>query len=130
MSNLFPAVPADLQLAQLQYIAVLPDVSIQPGSPLAYGTGVTPELIYTPPQLGASFVFTVPGTFGAFDQGAFEALLTQSVTAVVQVLAGMSGEDAGALQKLVTVSRTWTWSDSGGYQLTWQDTMPYAVTLP
>lgn len=129
MSNNFPAVPADIRLCQLTYVAILPGPALAPGSALDFGSEVSTQLVYSAPNLGASFTFATPGQFGTFDQQAFEAMLSQSVTAVVEVLAGMSGQDAGALQAQVNVVRSWQWTDGSGYQLSWQDQMTYPVTL-
>lgn len=128
MTNNFPPPSTGLNLASVSYLAILPDVSIQPGSALDYGAGVNSQLTYTVPNLGAVFTFTTPGQFGNFDQAAFETALASSVTSVIEVLGGMSGENPATLQTEVEVRRNWLWQDADGYQLTWQDTMTYPPT--
>lgn len=125
MSNHFPAMPTDLQVLQLSYLALLPAVTIQPGSVLDYGPQVNGQLVYTVPNLGASFTFTAPGQLGTFDQDIFEAELAASITAVCQVLSSMSGVVLAALQKQVTVRRNWSWSDPTGFSALFEDTMTY-----
>ena len=125
MTNSFPSPAADMQLASVEYLAMLPGVTIQPGSALDYGSGVRGQLTYTVPNLGAAFTFAVPGSFGTFDQAAFETALKNSVGAVLGVLSGMSGEAVATLQGQVEVRRNWAWTNAAGYQLAWQDTMAY-----
>jgi hypothetical protein len=124
MANSFPPPPSGWQLAQVSYQAVLPHPEAQPGAPADFGAGVSTYLTYSVPVLGLVFVFTEPGSFGAFDQAAAEAQLASAVTAVCSVLAGMSGAALADLQSQVTVTRTWEWQ-AGANAVSTSDAMAY-----
>ncbi len=125
MSNNFPAVPGDLLLASLSYLAILPTVTIQAGSSLDFGAGVNSQLNYTAPNMGTGFTFVTPGTFGTFDQDAFETLFKSAITAIATVLSSMSGVALATVKAEVIVRRNWSWTDGSGFLLTWQDQMSY-----
>ena len=124
MANSFPPPPGGWALAQVSYSAVLPAPTLQPGSALDFGAGVSGHLVYSVPVLGTVFGFDVPGTFGAYDQATVEAGLKQAITGVCTVLADMSGTALATLQAEVTVTRQWTWA-SGGVSVMTSDTMAY-----
>jgi hypothetical protein len=124
MSNSFPSPPSGWQLESVSYQAVLPHPEAQPGGPVDFGAGVTTHLTYSVPVLGLVFVFTEPGSFGAFDQVAVEAELASAITAVCGVLAAMSGAVLADLQSQVTVTRTWQWNN-GDSGVSTSDTMTY-----
>lgn len=125
MSNHFPAVPGDLLLASLSYLAILPTVTVQTGSALDFGSGVTSQLNFTSPNMGASFTFVTPGTFGTFDQDSFETLFASGVTSVCTVLSNMSGVALATVKGEVVIRRNWTWTDASGFTLTAQTQMSY-----
>jgi hypothetical protein len=124
VANSFPAPPANWELASVSYSTVLPKPVMQPSAPLDFGAGVTGQLTYSVPVLGAVFSFDVPGSFGAYDQAAVEGALAQAITAVCQVLASMSGTALADLQAQVRVTRAWTWA-TGASSVVTQDEMTY-----
>ena len=134
MSNSFPSLPSDLLLAQIQY--TLPALStLYDTPPVVYGfTGgnsvgsggisVQVELGNNPP-ICVIFSFDTPGSFGTFDQTAAETAVAAVVTDICQLMADWELTTLAAIQATVTVPRTWTWTDSAGYSLTYADTMTY-----
>lgn len=126
MANNFPAVPADLALASVEYDVVFPQ-----GSDLAAGltfTGVTTLLTaaraLATGQL-AVFYFDTPGDFGAFDQDAAEAALVTLLDDCVQFLSDATGDAVSIIKPQVTVTRLWTWQDPGGSSASFTDSMAY-----
>ena len=126
MSNSFPAVPADLALASIEYDVAFPAPG-QAATGLTF-TGVTPILAgmgaFAVGSL-ALFVFDTPGSFGTFDQTTAETALAALVTDACQFLADASGEALAAVQASVTVTRRWTWTDATANRATYADTMAY-----
>lgn len=124
MSNNFPAVPTDFVLAQVMYQVTFP--SVQPKSPftgvgIAMGGGLN--------NLGGlgyvQYVFTTPGSFGTFDQTTAETAVKKIITDVCQLFADLSGQTLAQEQAGVTVKRLWTWTDAGGNQANYSDTLVY-----
>lgn len=124
--NSFPPVPADFELASVEY-----DASFPQGSQLAPGltfTGTQTNVI----ALGAfgvgglaMFTFDAPGQFGSFDQAAAEASVKVMLDDCCQFLADVTATALSVVQSGVTVTRRWTWTNAAGDQARHADTMPY-----
>lgn len=124
MSNNFPAVPADLVLAVVQYTASFP--SVTPQSPF---TGTSVSMGGGLMNLGGpgslTFQFATPGSFGTYDQTAAETSVKKVLTDVCQLIADITGQTLAQVQAVVTVHRTWIWQDAAANNATFSDSMPY-----
>lgn len=126
MTNNFPAVPTDLALQRIQYvISTGADLSIQPTSLFYCGAGVASQLNASLSGNGVTFTFATPGQLGTFDQTTIEAALASTVTSELTGIAAAMGVPLATVQAAVTIGRTWTWTDGGGFELIYSDTMTY-----
>ena len=138
MSNHFPSVPGDLELASINYLVTTSifNINIVSGSPFYFSSDVSAQAIIAgvgnlAPLSGSGdigqflFQFDTPGTFGSFDQDSIETAISTSVTYACQSVADCSGQSLATIQSSITIYRSWIWNDGSGYQLTFQDTMTY-----
>ena len=129
MSNHFPAIPSDLQLARISYGAVIQPPDPPAAGVLASSSDVFVEASYlntnNPGDIGYSFFFNVPGAFGTFDQDAVETALKSAITSACQGVADYSGVTLASVQEGVTISRQWIWGDDAGHIDTFSDALAY-----
>lgn len=132
MSNHFPtSAPGDLELVTIQYdIVVSPNYSSITAGAFYFSSDVSSGVAIggnnypgTMPLL--QFGFDTPGTFGSFDQDTVEAAIATWVTSQCQSIADVTGQTLADVQAEVTINRNWAWTDSGGYYLTYSDTLSY-----
>jgi hypothetical protein len=102
MSNHFPSVPGDLELFEIKYSTItnLPSYS---------GTGWNVQAPGDDDQVSVQVQFSTPGTFGDFDQDAFEADLFAIFTAYCQMQADGTGQTLAEVQAELVINRTWVW---------------------
>lgn len=131
MSNHAPAIPADFGLTQLQYYATLPTLS---GAIAQGGTGyVTGATVQKNTQLGqdqTTVLFAEPGALGSFDQDAFEATYTTSLTDCLQAMATYTGIPLAELQSQVAILRIWVFASVANPALAYseQEAMTYPAS--
>lgn len=123
MSNNFPSVPTDFEMASILYTANFPSVI-----PATIG-GAVVNMQGNLSNLGGSgalqLVFSTPGSFGTFDQTAAETGIRTVVTDICQLMADLQQKTLATVQAEVTIDRGWTWTDTSGNTATYTDTMVY-----
>jgi hypothetical protein len=129
MSNHFPAVPSDLALASIQYIANMGQVNGAPSDLTFTGVSTTISNLSDSASslLQATFMFVTPGDAGSFDQDSVESAISTVLDEVCQAVSNSNGKTLTETQAEVTVYREWLWTDMS-FSLQYQDTMTYPAS--
>jgi hypothetical protein len=113
MANHFPPVPADLQVAGVQYFILISDSgTITAASPASLAGVQTIVGMAGWPNLAVplGFNFETPGDPGGFDQDTVETLVKQIATQLCQLVAGVTGETLAEVQALTRITANWAYA--------------------